>query len=322
MHGRFLDEARQIPGVDAVALSSNHPLDPGSTNSFVITGREGESADYPEIRTRFISQDYPDVLGIPILEGRSLDEGDVQGQPYVGLLNQAAADRYFPESTAVGRELRFWGIGWRIVGVMGDEQFQGVDRPVDPAIYVPLAQIPLNGVNLFLRTQREPMAVAADAARVLRTVDPAIAVTGVESMDALLQGTLSRPRFLMMLLGAFAAVAIALALLGVYGVLSSAVTRRGPEVGIRLAMGASQRDLFREVVMDGVRVTAIGAGIGAVVALLASRALEGFVYGVSVTDVATYITVVVGVLMLSTLASVLPALRAARTDPVGLLRAE
>ena len=321
-HRRYLERARQIPGVEAVTLAAQHPLDPGFTNSFVIAGREAESRDYAEIRTRFISPGYLDVVRVPLLDGRAIGEGDAPGEPNVGVINQSAASRYFGEASALGQDLRFWGLNWRIVGVMGDERFRGPDQPVEPAIYVPVAQIAWNRVAVLLRSDRDPSAVAADARRVLQELDPALILIGAGSLSTMLQESVSRPRFVATLLGVFAGIAILLAMIGVYGVLSYTVAQRGPEIGIRLALGASRRDVFREVVGEGLRVTGVGAALGAATALATSRLLQGLVFGISATDAPTYVVVIGVVLSTAVLASLLPALRASRTDPVALLKAE
>ena len=321
-HRRYLERVRQIPGVEAATLAVQHPLDPGFTNSFVIAGREAESRDYAEIRTRFIAPGYLDVVRVPLLEGRSIEDGDAPGEPAVGVINQSAASRYFPEASAVGQEIRFWGQNWQVVGVMGDERFRGPDQANEPAIYIPVAQISWPRVTLLLRSDRELAALAGEARRALQELDPELILFGAESLTAIVEESVSRPRFTATLLGLFAGVAILLAMIGVYGVLNYAVTQRGPEMGIRLALGASHRDIFREVVGEGLQVTAVGVALGAAMALATSRLLQGLVFGVSATDATTY-TVVIGLVLSSAvLASLLPALRASRTDPVALFKAE
>ncbi len=322
-HRRYLERVRQIPGVQAATLAAQHPLDPGFTNSFVIAGREAESRDFPEIRMRFIAPGYLDVVRVPLLEGRAIEDGDALGEPNVGVINRAAAARYFGDVGAVGQEFVFWGRNWRVVGVMGDERFRGPDQGNEPAIYVPLAQVtPQNRVNVLLRSDRESLALAGEARRVLQELDAELILFGAEPLTAIVEESVSRPRFTATLLGVFAGVAILLAMIGVYGVLNYAVAQRGPEMGIRLALGASGPDVFREVMGEGLRVTAIGAALGAAAALATSRLLQGLVFGISATDATTYVVVIGLVLASAVLASLLPALRAARTDPVALFKAE
>jgi len=321
-HQRFLERARQIPGVEAAAVAAQHPLDPGFTNSFTIVGREAQSRDHPEIRTRFISPGYLDVVRLPLLEGRAIEDGDLPDGPKVGVINQTAASRYFGDAGAVGQEMRFWGQTWRVVGVMGDERFRGPDRENEPAIYVSTSQLPWPRVTVLLRSDLDAPALTVEAGRILRELDPGLVLFDPVSLTSMLQESVSRPRFTATLLGLFAGLAMLLAMIGVYGVLNYAVVRRAPEVGIRLALGASRGDVFKEVVGEGLRVTALGAALGAAMALATSRLLQGLVFGISATDGTTYAVVIGLVLSAAVLASTFPALRASRTNPVALLKAE
>jgi putative ABC transport system permease protein len=318
-HQRFLERARQIPGVEAAAVAAQHPLDPGFTNSFTIVGREAQSRDHPEIRTRFISPGYLDVVRLPLLEGRAIEDGDLPDGPKVGVINQTAASRYFGDAGAVGQEMRFWGQTWR---VMGDERFRGPDRENEPAIYVSTSQLPWPRVTVLLRSDLDAPALTVEAGRILRELDPGLVLFDPVSLTSMLQESVSRPRFTATLLGLFAGLAMLLAMIGVYGVLNYAVVRRAPEVGIRLALGASRGDVFKEVVGEGLRVTALGAALGAAMALATSRLLQGLVFGISATDGTTYAVVIGLVLSAAVLASTFPALRASRTNPVALLKAE
>lgn len=321
-HARYLEAVRAIPGVQAAALAVNDPMDAGFTNSFIIVGRQAESEDFPEIRTRFVSPGYLEVLGIPLLEGRVLDARDDPDGPRVAMLNRTAAERYFPGTTAVGQTLGFWGIPWQIVGVIGDERFRGLDQPTDPAIYASLGQLSFSRVTLLARASGDPMSLLPSVRGTLAELDPGLALFNVESLTEIVEGSVSRPRFTATLLGLFAAVAILLALIGVYGVLSYVVLQRRPELGVRLALGAGRQRVFRDVVGEGLRVTAIGIAIGVVAALAVSRLLQGLVFGVSATDLRTYLIVPGLVLVGAVLASVVPAARAAREDPNALLRTE
>ena len=322
LHARFLRSVREVPGVEAAAIAGGHPLDPGFTNSFQIRGREAESADYPEIRTRFITAGYLETLGVELVEGRAIAEGDdVRATPVV-VINREAARRYFPDGGAVGQELRFWGVYRTIVGVIGDERFRGLDAPSEPAAYAPLLQNPQQTASVLVRTDGDPTALAPEVRRRLAEIDPQLALFAVEPLRATLTGTLSKPRFTAFLLALFAGVAILLALVGVHGVLSYAVARRAPEVGIRMALGASRRAVLGSVVGEGMALAGIGAAVGVAAALLATRLLETLVFGVTTTDPGTFIAVPAIVLVVAGAASLVPAWRAAGADPIGALRAE
>ncbi|HUE77363.1 MAG TPA: ABC transporter permease, partial [Longimicrobiales bacterium] len=290
-HARFLEAMRGVPGVSGAAIAGGHPLDPGFTNSFQIVGREAESADYPEIRTRFITAGYLEAVGGTLLEGRAIAEGDdVRATPVV-VINRTAAERYFPDGSPLGQRLRFWGTDREIVGVIGDERFKGVDQPTDPAAYAPLLQNPQQSATLLVRTGGDPTALVPEIRRRFAELDPQLALFGVEPLRVTLDGSLSRVRFTTALLVLFAAVAILLALIGVHGVLSYTVARRAPEVGIRMALGASRRSVLRSVVGEGVLLAGVGAAIGVGAALLASRVLSSLVFGVTTTDPATFVAV-------------------------------
>lgn len=322
LHARFLEGVRTVSGVVAATIAGGHPLDPGYTNSFAIVGREAESAGFPEIRVRFLTPGYTETLGVELFEGRMIEEGDdVRATPVV-VINRAAAERYFPAGNALGQQLSFWGTVRQVVGVIGDEKFKGIDAPTDPAVYAPLAQNPQQVATLMVRAAGDPMALVPEVRSQLRQLDPQLALFGVEPLAATVAGSISRPRFLATLLAVFAALALLLALVGVHGVLSYVVARRAPEVGIRMALGASRVDVLRAVVGEGLALVGVGLAVGLLGAYAASRVLASLVFGVTTTDPATFIAVPAMILVVATLASLLPGLRASRTDPSIALRAE
>ncbi|MCC7417415.1 MAG: ABC transporter permease [Acidobacteria bacterium] len=320
---RLLQAVRAIPGVDSAALAVNSPLESGSTNSFAIVGREQESAGHPEIRTRALTPGYLETLAVPLLEGRNVNAGDDADAAPVVLINQAAAGRYFPDGTAVGRQIRFWGITRRIVGVIGNEKFRGVDAPTDPAVYAPMAQSPSQQLTLLLRTaSADPTSAVGGVRQAVRGIDPQIALYGVEPLQAAASASIARPRLNARLMTLFALLAVLLALVGVHGVLSYMVAERAPELGLRMALGASRAAVMRSVLSDGLWLASAGVGIGLAGALAGSHLLTAFVFGVSRTDPATFIAVPLAVLATVAAASLPPALRATRVDPVKVLRAE
>ena len=321
-NSRLLAAVRAIPGVQSAAMAGGSPLDPGFTNSWQIVGREAESAQFPEIRTRFLTPGYLKTLDVPLLEGRGIETSDDANAPQVVVINHAAAQRYFPHG-AVGQEIRWWGITRRIVGVIGDEKFRGIDAPSDPAAYAPFAQAPVQAVTLLARTAgSDPMVVAGAIRRAVRTLDPQIAAYGVEPLQHTESASIATPRFNAMLLAVFAGLAIVLAVVGVHGVLSYAVTERAPEMGIRMALGASRQRVMRAVVGEGMALAGLGVAAGLAAALVGSRVLSSLLFGVTTTDPVTFVVVPVIVLLTAAAASVLPALRATRVDPMHVLRAE
>jgi putative ABC transport system permease protein len=319
-HAELLRGVRALPGVRAAAVSANHPLDIGFTNSFVIVGREAESADYPEIRTRSVTPGYLETVDVPLLAGRDLRDGDDATSAPVILINQAAAERYFPGADPLGHEVRFWGANRRVVGVIGDERFAGIANAAEPAVYAPLAQTPRGNVTVLVRGEGDLIALAPGLRERLRSLDPEVALTGIEPLSTTLAASIAQPRFTAVLLGLFAAVAILLALIGVHGVLSYAVAQRTQELGIRVALGASRGEVVSMVVREGMALAGLGVALGLVGALVFSRVLAGLLFGISATDATTFAAVAAAVTAVALLASWLPARRATGVSPMVALR--
>lgn len=325
---RFNDEllsrARSLPGVSAAAIAGNHPLDPGSTNSFVIVGREAEAANWPEISVRRVSEGYFETVGLPVRDGRGLTTGDGLSDPPAAVLNGAATRLFFAAASPIGQQIRFWGTSRTIVGVVADERFQGLANPAAPAVYVPTAQVPaVNGAEvLLLRTAGPPAALAEGIRSAVRGVDPALAVYGIEPLANTVSRSLGRQRFTMLLLGAFAGVAVLLALIGIHGMLTYLVARRGAELGIRLALGATRRSVAGLVLRQGLSLALLGIAVGLLGAYGATRLLRALVFGVTTTDPATFVAVALIVPVVTLFACWLPAQRATRIDPMEALRNE
>lgn len=321
-NARLLAAVRAIPGVESAALAAGSPLDPGFTNSWQIIGREAESEKLPEIRVRVLSPGYLKTLDVPVLEGRGIETSDDANAPQVVVINHTAAQRYFPHG-AVGQQVKWWGVTRRIVGVIGDEKFRGIDAPTDPAAYAPVAQAPLQGVTVLARTSSaDPMSVAGGIRQAVHALDPQIALYGVEPLQHTEAASIAKPRFNALLLAVFAGLAIVLAVVGVHGVLSYAVTERASEMGIRMALGASRRNVMRTVVGEGMALAGLGVTIGLAGAFVGSRLLASMLFGVTTTDPVTFVVVPLIVLLTAAAASLLPALRATRVDPMQVLRAE
>lgn len=342
-HAEFRRRVAALPGVQSAAVAAEHPLYSGLTNSFVIVGREAESEDWPEIRVRMISPGYLETLGVPLLAGRAVRESDVAGTTPVAVINRIAAERYFsrtyppsgaassarprragalPGSDPIGQHIGIWGIDWQIAGVMGNEHFNGLDQDVEPAIYAPLGQMGWENAVLLVRTSRDPRTLTASIRSIVAELEPRLALFGIEPLAETLATSIARPRFTATLLALFGGVAILLALVGVHGVLSYNVARRAPEVGLRMALGASRADVTWRVVREGAGLAAVGIAVGLAGALAASRTLAALVFGIHVRDTATFSVVAAAVFLIAALAAWLPARRAAKADPMQALRAE
>lgn len=317
---RLIESARQLPEIEHAAVAGNHPLDPGFTNSFAVVGRRDEAL--PEISVRRVTPGYFDTVGLGLTRGRTFTEMDGTSSPAVALINEAAAARLFPETDPLGQQLRMWGSNRTIVGVVGNERFQGIAEPAPIALYLPLSQAPSTtgaGV-LLLRGAGDVETLSAAAQRLVRSIDPNLAVFGVEPLDHTVARAMGEERFIMWLLALFAGLALVLAAIGVHGVLSYSVARRTQEIGIRIALGATPPALRRQVVGEALMLTVAGMTVGLLGALALSVLMRHLLFGVSAVDPLTYVAVCLVLLSVAWLASAIPAYRATTVDPVEAMR--
>lgn len=311
-----------IPGVRRAAIASNDPLDAGFTNSFVIEGRENEARGQAELATRPVSADYFATVGIPLKSGRVFEPSDDAASPPVVVINEAAARKYFPNENPVGHRIRFWGTPRTIVGVVGNERFAGLATEPPPAMYPPITQAPMAAASLLVRTEGDPQAAVASIRDAFRELDREVAPYGIATMTDVIDASVSQRRFTMQLLAGFAALALALALLGVYGVVSYGVTQRTHEMGVRMALGATRADVVRHVLGGGARLAVVGAVVGAIGALLVTRLLSTQLYEISAFDPVTFVAAAAGTVGAALVGSWLPARRAADVEPISALRTD
>jgi putative ABC transport system permease protein len=321
-HDELLSRVAALPGVRSAAIAGNHPLDSGFTNSFVVVGREAESKSFPEISVRRVTPGYFATVQVPLVRGRLLTEKDATHAPPVLLINEAAARRFFAGLDPLGQQIRFWGVGRTVVGVVGNERFQGLAKAPPPAVYTPLAQTPSAGgpEALLVRSDGSASLLLSEMRSSIRAIDPGLAVFGAEPLADTLAQSLRERRFVMLVLAVFAAVALLLAAIGVHGTLSYTVAQRRREIGIRMALGAESGRVTALVVGQGLRLTAAGLAVGVLGALLLTRLLAGLLYGVTTNDPETFAAVLVVMGAAGLVASYLPARRAVRLDPLVALR--
>ncbi|MCW5556578.1 MAG: ABC transporter permease, partial [Verrucomicrobiae bacterium] len=326
-YDEVLERAAALPGVVSVGATSQLPLtqyNMGGTlrvDDSAVEGGKREAA----VPITAVNADYFRTLGIGLRSGRLFDHGDVLGAGSVALLSEALARQLFPNGDPVGRRIFVAGSGaeWTtVIGVVEDVRHQGLDRGIEPAAYLSYRQLPRPMMALVLRSSAVPSSLAASLRQAVSEVDPALPVFDVRTMKARISDSLAGRRFPLLLLGGFAALALLLAGIGIYGVIAYLVTERTREIGIRMALGAQQRNVLALVVGQGMRLALAGVGIGLAAALALSRVLRTLLFEVQPTDPLTFATIPLLLVTVALLACWLPARRAARVDPTEALRSE
>lgn len=325
---QLVSRMKALPGVRDVSIVSNVPLsDRDIELSFQIEGREPYKpgneavADYTVAGT-----DYFHAMNIAVQRGRVFAGSDTANTPQVIIVSDAFVKRYFPDEDPIGRRIVFDGptkTPREIIGVVADIRRNGLDADVEPEMYVSHAQNPERRMNLVIRTEAQDASSLTPAARAeVKAFDPDQIIWRTQTLEQLLGTSVAPRRFNMMLLGIFAGVALVLAAVGLYGVMSYSVSWRTHEIGIRMALGARRADVMRLVVRQGMTMTFIGLAIGLIGAFALSRLMIGLLYGVSATDPLTFAGVSIVLLGVALLACLIPARRATRVDPIVALRNE
>ncbi len=283
---QFQDElvrrAFETPGIDAASLAMNGPLDAGWTSRFTIEGRpEVAPGQQDEVRVRVVGPDYFRTVGVPVIRGRALEAHDNRADaPTVIVVNEAFAKRYFLDEAPLGARLTQWDLTREIVGIVQDVRFRGLDTDAEPAIYPTFSQAPFPGFSLLLRSREPPERSFARMREIVRSMDPELALSRFTTLEDRLSAAVAGPRFTMILFGLFASVALVLAALGIYGVMSYSVAERTHEIGVRMSLGAGRRNVLGVVLAQGFRLAAFGIGLGIVAAIFLSRTLETLLFGV------------------------------------------
>ncbi|HKR00254.1 MAG TPA: ABC transporter permease [Pyrinomonadaceae bacterium] len=332
---------RTVPGVAHVGATHSLPWSGNSSMRYFYaegqplpeTGRE----DSYNTNYRVITPDYFDAMGIPVLKGRDFTEGDTLQSPAVVIVNEMLAARLWPNEDALGKRIRQYRPGqeqawFSVVGVVGNVRHYWLGDVSQPEIYIPYTQVPLLSsttierhrrfMQIAIRTKGDPLAVVGDVRREVAGVDPELPLYNVRTMEERLGVSLMAPRFNTLLMGIFAAVALILAVVGLYGVMSYAVVQRTHEIGIRMALGASRADVLRFILRQGMALVLAGVAVGLVAASLLTRALSTLLYEVSPTDPTTFIGISLILIVVAFFACYIPARRATRVEPLVALRHE
>jgi putative ABC transport system permease protein len=327
---QMLERVRALPGVKSAGTTTILPMSGNnSSGSFQIEGRQvpqGESSPHGD--RWMVSTDYFQTLQIPLVRGRYFDEHDRAEGAQVAIVGEALARKYWPNEDPIGKRITFEGGAqqprWReIVGVVGHVKHNGLEAESRAQYYVPYDQRPTSPtLYLAVRTGGDPSGLAASVRDAIRSVDKDLPVFRVMAMERLVSDSLAQRRFAMFLFGVFAALALVLAVVGLYGVMSYMVTQRTHEIGLRMALGAQARDILRMVVGQGMLLVVVGLVLGLIGAFALTHLMSSLLYGVSASDPLTYVAIALLLAAVAFLASYIPARRAMRVDPMVALRYE
>ncbi len=294
------------------SIVGDPPLPPGKSTT----------ADYTTV-----SPDYFRVMRIPLLRGRLFSEQDSPSNPNVAIISETLARRYFPNHDPIGKQMRFGfppngNVPREIIGVVGDLRDVALSRKPGPMMYVPFAQAPLYGGEVVVRSSSSPSSVAAGIRQTVHSIDKDLPVTDVESFPEAVGASIAQERFRTLLMASFSGIALILAAVGTFGVISYSASQRTHEIGIRIALGAQQGNVLRLILGQGAKLALIGLGAGSAAAFLLTRLMAGLLYGVSATDPLTFGAVGIVLLGVAVTACYIPARRAMRVDPMVALRHE
>jgi putative ABC transport system permease protein len=326
-YNQLIEKLKALPGVSSAGVINHTPFSGYGLIAFTNIEGYGEltrGKDSP-VGIGAVSPDYFQTLKIPLLQGRMVNDRDREGSQLVAVVNQEFARRFFANNDAIGKRISF---GCKedycrtIVGVVGSIRQESLTDDVFPEIYLPFAQMPINGMTVFVRTESDPLNLAAAMRQEVFALDKNQPVYDVQTLDHRINEAVSIPRALMFLFGSFALLALILAAVGIYGIVSYSVNQRMREIGIRLALGAQQSDVLRLILRNGVTLAILGIAIGIGGAIALTRFMKALLFGVTATDLATFVFVSIGLFIVAVVACLIPARRATKVDPLVALRYE
>jgi putative ABC transport system permease protein len=330
---RFNNETQRriaaLPGVRAAGFSTILPLaGTNADSSFAIEGQPANDRNpSPDEEKRQVSPDYFRALEIPLIKGRFFTDADNADAPSVIIVNQAFAKKFWPNQDAVGKRIVMGGMSehpnWiTIVGVIGDVRHFGLDIDPKPEMYVPFAQDPYFTAIYVVRGNQDAVSLLPAIRREIHAIDSAVPLANVRTFEQVIADSVAPRRLSVVLLGVFAGVAVLLASVGIYGVMSFLVVQRTQEIGVRMALGAQRGDVLKLILGRSLKLISAGAAIGLVVALMSTGALRALLYNVSAFDTPTFVLVTIFLAAVALAASYLPAMRATKADPMAALHAE
>jgi putative ABC transport system permease protein len=317
-------------GVSSVGATSVIPFGGSwSTGSFSVEGYQPPAnTPGPWGDIRLVTPEFLSTIQAPLLHGRQFNNQDVSGSRAVAIVDEEMAKRYWPKEDPVGKRITFneltdSSIAWiEVVGVVGHTSHEGLDAPARVQVYFPVTQVGTRSLDFAVRTPGDPMSLIPALKQSVHQVDADLPLSRLNSMSHLVELSTGPRRFSMLLLGVFSLLAVGLASLGLYGVMSYTVTQRAKELGVRLALGARTPDVLRLVLRQGMQLALIGIGVGLVAAIALTRLLKTMLFNVTATDPLTFIAISVLLVVVTLMATWFPARRATRVDPIIALRAE
>ena len=324
---RLLDRVEVLPGVEAAGANSSIPMAGlGAATGFQVVGQPAAPPGQEAVAdVRVVTREYFKAMRVPLLKGRLFNETDPADSKNRIIINDAMAKKYFAGEDPIGRKVR---VSWNdtrddeIIGVVGDVRHAGLHEEARATTYWPYARFSYGAMTLALRTAGDPRAVVQSVTSVVRELDPALAVADVRTMEEIVSESVAERRLTMTLLAIFAASALLLAAVGIYGVIAYSVSQRTQEIGIRMALGARQRDVLTMVVGQAMTLTAVGIAIGAAGGVMLTRLMRDLLFDVTPADPLTFVAVGTLLAVVAGTASFVPGRRAARVDPVVALRSE
>jgi putative ABC transport system permease protein len=315
---------KALPGVEAAAFTTILPLSgSNSDSSFGIEGRD-PTADkvYPDEELRVITPEYFSVLKVPLLQGRFFTEADQFDGPGVVVVNNSFAKKWFPSQDVIGKRITFSDtrkpdVKWMtIVGLVGDMRHRGLDLDPKPEYYLAHNQNAYRGMILAVRSSQDPRSLTSAIRREISRLDPDLPAANVRTLEQVAADSIAPRRLSVVLIGVFAAVALVLASVGIYGVMSFLVVQRTHEMGVRMALGAQRADVLRLVIGRAAKLVLVGVCVGLLLGIMSSRALQAMLFNVGAFDPTTFVVVTFALIAVSLLASYIPAVRATRADPM------
>jgi putative ABC transport system permease protein len=322
---RTVERLSSLPGVQSAAAITSLPMAGGfGSRYFRVEGRPPQPAGQGyNANVNLTSPGYFQTMGIPLIAGRDFDERDVLKAPEVTIINQEMVRKYWPDEDPIGNRLAVGNGPWfTVVGVVGDVKQSGLDIETRPEMFWPYYQLPVSFTTLVIRTGGSPEAMTSSVRGAMQEIDSDLPLYNIKPVNDVIAESVAPRRLNMLLLGIFGGLALVLAAIGLYGVISYSVSQRTREIGLRMALGASHTSVLRLVVGQGLVLTLIGVAIGVIASLFLTRLMSSLLFGVSATDPLTFVAISTLLFGVATAASLVPARRAMKVDPMVALRYE